>query len=161
MLAGAGGGDIAETGAAGIVDAVGEGVDALTVGDRVAGLSPDGAAAEYAVTYTTALVRTPEGIDAAFDLVIGGEFDVFSALVKEGGALVTLLDPEVPARGGILVTGTEQGYEGALQQVLGGVASGAVVVPIEDVLPIGRIAEARDRSAAGRVRGKPVLSIGA
>ncbi|MET9347606.1 quinone oxidoreductase family protein [Streptomyces termitum] len=239
---------------AGTVDAVGEGVDALTVGDRVAGLSPNGAAAEYAVTYAAALVRIPEDIDdvtastigvggstavralgeagigagsvilvdgaaggvgtfltqlavasgatvigtaspknheslrergvvpvdysgdwetavreaaggrpidAAFDLVTGGKFDAFSALVKEGGAIVTLLDPEVPARGGILITGMEQGYEGALQQVMDGIASGAVVVPIEDVLPLGRIAEAQDRSAAGHVRGKLVLSVGA
>ncbi|MFE6734781.1 zinc-binding alcohol dehydrogenase family protein [Microbacterium sp. NPDC057650] len=237
---------------AGIVDAVGEGADTLSVGDRVAGLSPNGAAAEYIVTYAAALVRIPDGvsdavastigvggstavralgeagvgegsvilvdgaaggvgtfltqlavaagatvigtaspknhdglrergvipvdysgdwqgavreaadgraIDAAFDLVTAGKYDAFSELVTEGGAIVTLLDPEVAERGGIIITGMEDGYDSALQRVIDGVAAGDILVPIEDVLPLERIAEAQDRSAAGHVRGKLVLAI--
>jgi NADPH:quinone reductase len=51
--------------AAGVVDAVGAGVEGLRPGDRVAGAAFDGAYAELAVAPADALVPVPDGIDAA------------------------------------------------------------------------------------------------
>ncbi len=47
---------------AGVVDAVGEGVDGFTVGDRVAG-GVSGASAEYVVVASTDVVQLPDSID--------------------------------------------------------------------------------------------------
>lgn len=239
---------------AGVVDAVGTHVDGLRVGDRVAGLSPDGAAAEYVVTYAAALVKVPDQVssqvaatigvggstaaralglagvekgqlilvdgaaggvgtfltqlarergarvvgtasprnhahlaelgvtpiaygegwveaareaaggaayDAAFDLVTGGKFDAFRALARPDAPIVTLLDPEVPARGGILVTGLEPGFEHVLQEVMDAIAAGRLTVPIAQVFPLAEIAAAQDLSAAGHVRGKLLLAVSA
>ncbi len=49
--------------AAGVVDAVGPGVEALEPGDRVVYASHQGAYAEYAVVPAWKLVRVPEGVD--------------------------------------------------------------------------------------------------
>ncbi|MFC9517550.1 NADP-dependent oxidoreductase [Nocardiaceae bacterium NPDC056970] len=237
---------------AGVVDAVGEHVTGFEVGDRVAGLAPNGAAAEYVVTYAMTLVRTPDHVpseiaatigvggstavralgtagvaegqlllvdgaaggvgtfltqlarnrgarvvgtasprnhehlaafgvtpidyagdweqaaidaagglpfDAAFDLVTGGKYDAFRRLTTPGAPIVTLLDPEVPARGGILVTGTEPGYEHALQEVMDAISAGRLEVPIAKVFPLAEIAAAQDLSAAGHVRGKLLLEV--
>lgn len=56
---------------AGVVDAVGEGVTGFAVGDRVAGLSPTGAAAEHVVTYAAALVAVPADVPLATAAAIG------------------------------------------------------------------------------------------
>lgn len=237
---------------AGVVDAVGEHVTGFGVGDRVAGLAPNGAAAEYVVTYAMTLVKTPDHVpsdiaatigvggstavralgtagvaegqlllvdgaaggvgtfltqlarnrgarvvgtasprnhehlaaigvtpidyagdweqaaidaaggrpfDAAFDLVTGGKYDAFRQLTTPGAPIVTLLDPEVPARGGILVTGMEPGYEHALQEVMDAIGAGRLEVPIAEVFPLAEIAAAQDLSAAGHVRGKLLLEI--
>ncbi|MDI3405696.1 NADP-dependent oxidoreductase [Streptomyces cavernicola] len=241
---------------AGVVDAVGEHVDGLRPGDRVAGLSPSGAAAEYVVTYAAALVQVPEHVsslvaatigvggstavralglaevtkgqlilvdgaaggvgtfltqlarargvqvvgtasrhnhahlttlgatpieygsgaeweraaleaaagglyDAAFDLVTGGKYDVFRRITTPDAPVVTLVDPEVPARGGILVTGLEPSFDHALQEVMDAIADGELDVPIAEVFPLAEIAAAQDLSAEGHVRGKLVLAVAA
>ncbi|MBO2457519.1 NADP-dependent oxidoreductase [Actinomadura violacea] len=237
---------------AGTVDAIGEHVTGLVVGDRVAGLAPGGAAAEYAVTYVAALVKVPDNVDlkvaatigvggstavralglagveegqlifvdgaaggvgtfltqlavarrvrvigtasaanqehlaslgatpidyagdwetaareaaggrmfdAAFDLVTGGKAEALRRLVGADDKVITLLDPEVGQRGGIIVTGIEPGFENALQEVIDAVAAGKVTIPIAQTLPLSEIARAQDLSAAGHVRGKLVISI--
>jgi len=94
-----------------------------------------------------------------FDLVTGAKFDALSSLVRTGAPIVTLVDPEVAARGGILVTGMEAGYDHALQEVIDAIAAGHVQVPIADLLPLSEIAAAQDLLSAGHVRGKLVLRI--
>ncbi len=48
---------------AGVVDAVGEGVSAAAVGDRVLGAAMNGAFAEYVVASASGLVAVPDGVD--------------------------------------------------------------------------------------------------
>jgi len=50
--------------AAGIVSSVGEGVEAFSIGDRVAWAGTRGAYAEFACVPTTSLIKIPEGITA-------------------------------------------------------------------------------------------------
>src|SRR4029079_5348389 len=50
--------------AAGVVEAIGDGVDVVKVGDRVAFAGVRGAYAEYAVARADKLVRLPDAIDA-------------------------------------------------------------------------------------------------
>ncbi|MEU5852756.1 NADP-dependent oxidoreductase [Saccharopolyspora shandongensis] len=59
---------------AGVVDAIGEGVTGFEVGDRVAGLSPAGAAAEFVVTYAATLVKVPANVslETAATIGVGG-----------------------------------------------------------------------------------------
>jgi NADPH:quinone reductase-like Zn-dependent oxidoreductase len=57
------------------------------------------------------------------------------------------------------VTGTEPGFENALQEVIDAVAASKVTVPIAQTFPLSETAQAQDLSAAGHVRGKLVISI--
>jgi len=56
---------------AGVVDAVGDDVDGLEVGDRVFGSALVGAFAEQIAARATSLTRTPDGVDAAAAAAFG------------------------------------------------------------------------------------------
>ncbi|MEU3212336.1 NADP-dependent oxidoreductase [Nocardiopsis alba] len=236
---------------AGTVERVGAGVTGFSPGDRVAGLSPSGAAAELVNTYAATLVHVPGSVDlrvastigvggstavralgltgvsrgdtilvdgasggvgtfltqlaiargatvvgtasqanhahlrelgvvpieygegwqararaatdrpfdAAFDLVTGGKFRDFRALSSETAPIATLVDPEVPEQGGILVTGMEPGFEHALQEVMDAIADGGLRVPIAREFPLSEIAAAQDLVADGHTRGKVIVSV--
>jgi len=85
---------------AGVVDAVGEGVDGLAVGDRVVALlTPQtaGAYAEFAVTPQTQVAKIPANLD----------FATAAALPTPGVTALQMVDEQVQARAGqtVLVTG--------------------------------------------------------
>ncbi|WP_313814551.1 NADP-dependent oxidoreductase [Glutamicibacter sp.] len=236
----------------GVIDAVGEYVDGLNVGDRVAGMAPGGSAAEYVSTYAAALTKVPVSLElklastigvggstavralglanvgdgdlifvdgatggvgtfltqlalangakvvatasarnqeylaslgataidyagdweaealaaaggetyaAAFDLSTGGKFEALQRLTGDASKVVTLVDPAVAQGGGILVLGTEPGFEGALDQVVEAVDSGKVSVPIAAEFELADIAKAQDMVAEGHVRGKVLVRI--
>lgn len=116
---------------------------------------------DYAGDWETAAREAAGGrtFDAAFDLVTGGKAEALRRLVGADDKVITLVDPEVGQRGGIIVTGTEPGFENALQEVIDAVAAGKVTVPIAQTFPLSETAQAQDLSAAGHVRGKLVISI--
>lgn len=71
---------------AGVVDAVGEKVLNRQVGDRVMGLVPGAAYAEYIVTTERELIDVPEGVDPADAAAIPEDFlTAYRALFIEGG----------------------------------------------------------------------------
>ncbi len=70
---------------AGEVDAVGEGVTSLKVGDRVFGLVGGGAYAEHAVAHARTLVRMPDGMSFAEAAAIPEAFvTAYDAMVTQG-----------------------------------------------------------------------------
>jgi putative PIG3 family NAD(P)H quinone oxidoreductase len=70
---------------AGEVDAVGEGVTAVKIGDRVFGLAGGGAYAEQVVVHARTLVRMPEGLAFAEGAAIPEAFvTAYDAMVVQG-----------------------------------------------------------------------------
>ncbi len=76
--------------AAGVVDAVGEGVNTVAVGDRVAYAMNIGAYAEYAVVNDWQLVQLPDGVD----------FPTAAALMLQGMTAHYLMYSTFPLRSG-------------------------------------------------------------
>ncbi len=71
---------------AGEVDAIGEGVTAVKVGDRVFGLAGGGTYAEQVVVHARTLVRMPEGLAFAEAAAIPEAFvTAYDAMVVQGG----------------------------------------------------------------------------
>jgi NADPH:quinone reductase-like Zn-dependent oxidoreductase len=105
---------------AGVVDAVGEGVDGLAVGDAVfASTGMRGAIAEYAVVPAASLAHTPEGVsfaDAAALPIAGGTAVVAlellglkagqTVLVNGAGGGVGVLTVQLARQAGLDVIGT-------------------------------------------------------
>lgn len=120
-------------------------------------------AIDYAGDWEAAAREAANGrsYDAAFDLATGGKSEALRRLVKADDKVVTLVDPEVGQRGGIIVMGTEPGFETALQDVIDAIAAGRVRVPIAQTFPLSEIAAAQDLSAAGHVRGKLLIDVAA
>jgi NADPH:quinone reductase len=106
--------------AAGVVDALGEGVTELRVGQRVASVALQGAYAEYAVTEAARLVAVPDGVEtrAAAAVMLQGmtahylSHNTFplqaghTALVHAAGGGVGQLLAQIAKRRGARVIGT-------------------------------------------------------
>jgi len=71
--------------AAGVVDALGEGVEGFHVGDRVAGLMRWGGFAEYAAAPASTMVKLPDAMDFATGAALGTAYGTsYHALVQRG-----------------------------------------------------------------------------
>ncbi|MFO0550628.1 MAG: NAD(P)H-quinone oxidoreductase [Polyangiaceae bacterium] len=71
---------------AGVVDRVGDGVTALRVGDRVFGLVPGGAYAEYAIVHEREAARLPDSLPMEVAAAVPEAFvTAYDALVLRGG----------------------------------------------------------------------------
>ncbi|MFJ1704595.1 NADP-dependent oxidoreductase [Kitasatospora sp. NPDC088346] len=103
-----------------------------------------------------------EPVDVVIDAV-GGQVQHDSwALLRPGGMLITLPEPldEAYRRPGVDARRIVVAPDGeALTRIGGLIEAGRVRVEVEQVLPLDRAAEAHRISAAGRVRGKLVLTL--
>lgn len=101
----------------------------------------------------------PQGIDAALDFV-GGVADVSVKLLKGGNArrLVSIVDGSVKERGGryVFVRPSHADLT-ALAELAD---AGKLTVPIDEVFPLARAADALAKSQTGKARGKIVVSVG-
>ncbi|MGW0733986.1 NADP-dependent oxidoreductase [Streptomyces sp. NPDC002851] len=105
----------------------------------------------------------PDGIDAALDFVGGGAVDVSLPLLKEGpeegrpARVASITDGEAVEKGGYLVW-VRPDAAGLVE--LGRLAdAGKLRVNVDKALPLEEAAEAWRLSAAGRTRGKLVLTV--
>ncbi|MDP5226466.1 MULTISPECIES: NADP-dependent oxidoreductase [Arthrobacter] len=108
-----------------------------------------------------ALQANGGSFNAAFDLVTGGKLDSMTALTGSAAKVVTLVDPAVAEAGGVLVTGLEPGFDGALREVVAALAEGGLSVPVQQIFPLAEADAAQDLSAEGHVRGKLLLAVAA
>ncbi|WP_139346729.1 alcohol dehydrogenase catalytic domain-containing protein [Sinomonas mesophila] len=98
----------------------------------------------------------PEGVDAVVDFV-GGVVRDSRALLREGGGLVSSVDPVVVKRGGTLSWLRADGA--LLARVVELVDSGAVALDEPAVYPLAGAAAALEASRAGHARGKLALRV--
>ncbi|MFN3143769.1 MAG: NADP-dependent oxidoreductase [Paracoccaceae bacterium] len=102
-------------------------------------------------------------MDLVFDLMGGPHHAACCAMLRPGGHLVALNAApfqDVSADHGVTLTIPEiVPGTGALAHVLDLAAAGGLHVEIADTLPFSAFAEAQDRIATGRTRGKIVLTL--
>ncbi|PRY52963.1 NADPH:quinone reductase-like Zn-dependent oxidoreductase [Knoellia remsis] len=93
----------------------------------------------------------PEGVDVVVDFV-GGVLDVTQAMLAEGGRHGSIIDPSVAEAGGISSWARP---DAAQLQALADLAdAGQLTVPVAEVFPLEKVAEAFELSQGGHVRGK-------
>lgn len=126
--------------------------------DHVRGLGAE------VVDYTRQRVEdAARGVDAVLDLVGGEALGRALQAVRQGGTVASTLglppEPELARRGlrGVQVVGqANRAHLEALARLLD---AGTVRVPLAEVFPLAEAARAQQRSQAGHVRGKLVLSV--
>ncbi len=123
-----------------------------------------GLGADEYVDYTRQEVtKVVDDVDVALDTV-GNDPEALVATVREGGVLVTISaqPPEEAARRrGIRAERHGVRANAALlERIADLVAAGRVRVEISEAFPLAEAASAHERSEAGHVRGKLVISIG-
>lgn len=168
---------------AGTVDALGEGVDTLAVGDEVVGFLPfvsDGAAAELVVVDASSLAPAPRGIDLAdaaalplvgltawqalfehAELAAGQRILVNGAAGAVGGYAVQLAKA---AGAHVVATGTSrtrdklltQGADEVIDHTATDVAA-AIDVPVDVLLNLAPVTPEQLTALAGRVRDGGVV----
>jgi NADPH:quinone reductase-like Zn-dependent oxidoreductase len=133
--------------AAGVVDELGEGVADVAVGDRVFGLSAEGAAqAELAVLSYYAPI--PPSLDFAGELAGGPD------------QVVTIADFAGAQEHGVTFSRGDAGRAvHALAEIGELIESGRFSLPVAQTFPLQRVAEAHRVSEGGHVRGKLVLLV--
>lgn len=98
----------------------------------------------------------PDGVDVVADFV-GGVLDVTTAVLAPGGRHASIADADVLGAGGgwFWVRPDSAGLETLARLA----DSGALHVPVADVLPLEALPEAFARSREGHVRGKLVIAV--
>ncbi|MEU7552226.1 NADP-dependent oxidoreductase [Streptomyces sp. NPDC044571] len=99
----------------------------------------------------------PEGIDAGLDFYGDGGVEVLQSLVKERSRVVSIADPEAAAKGAHQLWVRPDSADLAFLADLAD--RGALTVHVEHALPLAEAAKAWELSAAGRTRGKIVLTV--
>lgn len=136
-----------------------------SVGDEawVRGLGADQLVARGEPAAVVAAIRAvlPGGVDAVLDAAPVGP-DLIGS-VRDGGTFVTVLDYAMPSpERGVRVDKVGVHPDGtALQRLLDLAAVGSLRPRIADTLPLAEAAKAQEIAAAGGLRGKLVLSLGA
>jgi NADPH:quinone reductase-like Zn-dependent oxidoreductase len=159
--------------AAGIVDELGDGVADAAVGDRVFGLSAEGAAHEYlcslgaeTVAYGEGLagrVRAlaPGGVDLALDVAGNGVLPELVDLASGSGHVITIADFAGAREHGVRFS---SGDVGRAVHALAGIGdlieSGRFSLPVARAFPLAEVAQAHRVGQEGHVRGKLVLLVG-
>lgn len=101
----------------------------------------------------------PDGVDAVVDYVGGDGLAAAPQLLRSGaeGRFCSIVDPGVLEQGGrytFVRPDPEQ-----LADLVARVDGGTLRLPVEDVLPLEKAAEAHERSESNRTRGKLVLTV--
>ncbi|MBB0246100.1 zinc-binding dehydrogenase [Streptomyces alkaliphilus] len=99
----------------------------------------------------------PRGVDAALDFVGENTRDVSASLVHDTARIVSIADPGVSEVGGSYLWVRPDAED--LAELARLAAEDRLTVPVEHTLPLSSAAEAWRRSAAGRTRGKIVLTV--
>ncbi len=98
----------------------------------------------------------PSGVDAVADLV-GGVLDVTTAVLRDGGRHASVADPDVLEAGGQWIWVRPDGA--ALTALTELVERGLLHVPVAEVLPLDRLADAFAMSQDGHVPGKIAIEV--
>jgi NADPH:quinone reductase-like Zn-dependent oxidoreductase len=98
----------------------------------------------------------PDGVDGGVDTVGKGSVRDLVALTGDPGKVVTIADFGAGELG-VQVTTSNDGGAPRLAEVAGLVAQGRLEVPVQEVFPFDRAADALRLSREGHVRGKLVL----
>ncbi|WP_031155575.1 NADP-dependent oxidoreductase [Streptomyces xanthophaeus] len=99
----------------------------------------------------------PEGIDAGLDFYGDGVVEVLQSLVKERDRVVSIADYEAAAKGAHQLWVRPDTADLTFLAELAD--SGRLTVNVEHALPLEQAAKAWELSAAGRTRGKIVLTV--
>jgi enoyl reductase len=99
----------------------------------------------------------PDGVDAALDLVGGDAIAASLALVADRRRIGTTVDARAAQEHGFLRVGGRS--TPALVELIGLVASGALVLPVDASYPLESAPQAHARVEAGHVRGKLALTL--
>ncbi len=171
MLHAAPGDTVLVTGASGAVGAfavqmlVADGIDVIasaSTGDEafVVSLNPTHTIPRLSSEAFVRRVRelAPSGVDALFDAALLGS-DVIGA-VRDGGRFITAFEPfgPMPERGIEVGAVHATPDRSVLETIANEVSAGRLVSRIGDVLPLERLAEAHELTAAGGLRGKIVIT---
>ncbi|WP_425578029.1 NADP-dependent oxidoreductase [Streptomyces glaucus] len=100
----------------------------------------------------------PEGVDAALDFVGGEAVGLSLALLDDPRRLASIVDPEVPSKGGRYVWVRPDSADLAFLASMAD--EGKLTVPVDRVLPLAEAAQAWRLSRSGHTRGKIVLRVG-
>ena len=168
--------------AAGVVDALGEGVADVAVGDRVFGFSAEGgrvigtaspANHDYLrslgaepVAYGEGLAErvralAPDGVDAALDVAGSGVLPELIELAGGPEHVVTIADFGGAQEHGVTFSSGDAGRAvHALAEIGELIESGRFSLPVARTFPLAEIAAAHRVSEDGHVRGKLVLLVG-
>lgn len=99
----------------------------------------------------------PEGVDAGLDFFGDGAVDVLQSLVKERGRAVSIADHQAAAKGAHQLWVRPDTADLTFLAELAD--AGRLTVNVEHALPLAEAAKAWELSAAGRTRGKIVLTV--
>lgn len=155
---------------AGWVVSTGAEVTGFVPGDEVIGFAPRAAQADHVVLDAAVLAHKPAGIsweeaapvgvDAYIDSFGRGNVDTAITLGVPAHRINTVADPMAVRRYGVHGRAQEDAFSPALVAELADlVARGLLVVPINTVYPLERVAEAYVELARRHTRGKIVLSL--
>jgi NADPH:quinone reductase-like Zn-dependent oxidoreductase len=98
----------------------------------------------------------PDGVDVVVDF-IGGVLDTTLAVLKDGGRHGSIVDGDVAAKGGLYAWVRPNGAD--LQALADLADEGRLTVPVAQVFPLEKAAEAFRTSQGGHVRGKIAIEI--
>ncbi|WP_371618436.1 NADP-dependent oxidoreductase [Streptomyces sp. NBC_00454] len=99
----------------------------------------------------------PEGVDAALDFFGDGVIATLQSLVKERHRVVSIADPQAAAQGAHQLWVRPDTADLTFLAELAD--RGALTVNVEHALPLAEASKAWELSAAGRTRGKIVLTV--
>ncbi|MFB7131813.1 NADP-dependent oxidoreductase [Streptomyces sp. NPDC056237] len=99
----------------------------------------------------------PDGVDAAFDTVGGEALRVSAEVLRPGGRLASITDPEVLSYGGRYAFVRPDAKDLAHLAELA--EQGVVTVHVDRVFPLERAADAHRLNERGRTRGKIVVTV--
>ncbi|WP_030868866.1 NADP-dependent oxidoreductase [Streptomyces sp. NRRL F-2747] len=99
----------------------------------------------------------PEGVDAGLDFFGDGAVEILQSLVTERGRVVSIADYEAAAKGAHQLWVRPDTADLTFLAELAD--TGALTVSVEHALPLAEAARAWELSAAGRTRGKIVLTV--
>ncbi|ADK81934.1 NADP-dependent oxidoreductase [Sediminispirochaeta smaragdinae] len=103
----------------------------------------------------------PNGVNAAFDFAGAGSIPELVDIVGDPSRVVTIADMAAVQKYGVLgaFTGNQKNPELVFQEAATLHSAGAFRMPIDEVFPFERIADAHRKSESGRVKGKLVVKI--
>jgi NADPH:quinone reductase-like Zn-dependent oxidoreductase len=102
---------------------------------------------------------SPDGVDAAFDVVGFGALPALVELTGEADRVETIADPAAQQHGVRMSTGGGDRAYHALEQAARLFEQGTFSLPVSHTFPLEAAADAHRESEAGHVRGKLALTL--